>query len=333
MSSRTPLTVQSENEYEDLLGLWSDLEAGLGIILASPASIQEFDRRVVQYNRWLQDLLRHDTDVGLYLLFQLATHSAVGYSASHALVCGVLCHLMAQELAIAPDERNSLVHAALTMNIAMTAVQDELAGQADKPSPRQAEVIQNHAVKGGLMLANLKIVDELWLDIISIHHEDTPSASLARSRRPLAPSASRLARILRTIDRYAAMISPRKTRTGRSTADSVRAIISSSADDADAIGHSLIRVIGLYPPGSFVQLDTGDIAVVMRRSTHASLPHLAVVMDARGQLHRQPRLLPAQDPYAKIAAALAATAMHTPLNHHRILQLGHELASRSGGAN
>ena len=32
------MNVQSENEYEDLLSLWSDLESGLGIILSSPGS-------------------------------------------------------------------------------------------------------------------------------------------------------------------------------------------------------------------------------------------------------------------------------------------------------
>ena len=320
--SPSPVTVQSENEYEDLLGLWSDLEAGLGVILASPGSIQEFDKRVLQYDRWMRDLLKHDTDVGLYLLFQLATNSSVGYSASHALVCAVLCHLIAAELQISPDERNSLVHAALTMNIAMTAVQDELAGQSEKPNPKQMEVIQSHAIKGGLMLANLKVVDELWLDIISIHHDEKTDKGSLR----LIPPANRLARILRTIDRYAAMISPRKSRSGRSTADSVRSIMSGSADKSDDVGHSLIRAVGMYPPGSFVRLDTGEVAVVMRRATDANLPHVAVVMDAQGNPERRPRPLQLAGQDGKVTAALAASAVHQRLNHHLILQMSANIA-------
>ena len=316
--SPSPVSIQSENEYEDLLGLWSDLEAGLGIILASPGSIQEFDKRVLQYDRWMRDLLRHDADVGLYLLFQLATNSSVGYSASHALVCAVLCHLIAVELQISPEERNSLVHAALTMNIAMTAVQDDLAGQTEKPTPKQMEVIQSHAIKGGLMLANLKVVDELWLDIISIHHDEKTDKGSLRQ----IPPAHRLARILRTIDRYAAMISPRKSRSGRSTADSVRSIISGAVDKTEDVGHSLIRAVGLYPPGSFVRLSTSEIAVVMRHSANANLPHVAIVMDARGTPQRQPRLLSTAASDVRIEAALAASAVHTRLNHHLILQLG-----------
>ena len=83
------MSIQNENEYEELLGQWADLESGLGVILGSPASTQQFVSRVVQYDKWMQELLQRDTDVGLYLLFQLASNSPVGYSASHALVCAV----------------------------------------------------------------------------------------------------------------------------------------------------------------------------------------------------------------------------------------------------
>ena len=166
------MNVQTEDEYEDLLSLWSDLEAGLGIILGSPASVQEFEQRVWQYDRWMQNMLQRDTDVGLYLLFQLASNSPVGYSASHALVCAVLCHLIAEELGLVKQERDSLVHAALTMNIAMTTLQDQLASQVDRPSPAQYDAIRAHPVKGGMMLANIGVLDEQWLDVVSGHHDE-----------------------------------------------------------------------------------------------------------------------------------------------------------------
>ena len=84
------MIVKDETEYEDLLSLWSDLEAGLGVLLANPSHVQEFEARVHQYDRWMQDLLVRDPDLGLYLLFQLATNSTVGYSTSHALVSAVM---------------------------------------------------------------------------------------------------------------------------------------------------------------------------------------------------------------------------------------------------
>ena len=312
------MNVQNESEYEDLLSLWSDLEAGLAVILASPDSVQEFELRVWQYDRWMQDLLRRDTDVGLYLLFQLATNSPVGYSASHSLVCAVLCHLIAEELNLARGERDSLVHAALTMNIGMTALQDALATQMERPDQTQQDAIRAHPVKGGMMLANIGIVDDLWLDIVTSHHDEQTGKGELWQVSP----AQRLSRIVRVVDRYAAMISPRRSRVGRSASESVRSIIGEAGDQSDLIGHSLVRTVGLCPPGTYVRLDSGEIAVVMRRSSKANYPHVAIVLNEIGELLPQPRLHRTAQGSPQIRSALAASSVRVRLNHHLVLQLG-----------
>ncbi|MEI8169886.1 MAG: HD domain-containing phosphohydrolase [Rhodoferax sp.] len=312
------VTVKTENEYEDLLSLWSDLESGLGIILGSPASIQEFEQRVWQYDRWLKTLLERDTDVGLYLLFQLASNSPVGYSASHALVCAVLCHLIAVELKLPLEERNSLVHAALTMNIAMTKLQDQLADQIEKPSAEQQTAIRAHAFKGGMMLANMGVLDEMWLDTIRYHHDESTDMGDLQSIEPI----KRLSRILRVVDRYAAMISPRKSREGRSATESVRSIISNSTEKNDEVGHALVRAVGLCPPGTYVRLDSKEVAVVMRRSSKPNMPHVAIVINEAGMLMNPPRLHRTANGSPGIKSALAASMVRERLNHHLILQLG-----------
>lgn len=312
------MTVQNENEYEDLLGLWSDLESGLGIILGSPGSIQEFEQRVWQYDRWMKDLLKRDADVGLYLLFQLATNSPVGYSASHALVSAVLCHLIATELKLPQSERDSLVHAALTMNIAMTTLQDRLAGQLERPGAEQQEAIRTHAVNSALMLAHLGVIDKLWLDTVRQHHDESTGKGELRN----LAAVQRLARILRVVDRYAAMISPRKSREGRSATDSVRSVITNPAEPHDEVGHALVRAVGLCPPGTYVRLDSREVAVVMRRSSQPNRPFVAIVINEAGSLMNPPRLHRTANGSPGIKSALAASAVRERLNHYLILQLG-----------
>ncbi len=312
------MIVHNENEYEDLLGLWSDLESGLGIILGSPGSIQEFEQRVWQYDRWMKDLLKRDTDVGLYLLFQLATNSPVGYSASHALVSAVLCHLIAVEMKLPPNERDSLVHAALTMNIAMTALQDQLAGQLEKPSSQQQEAIRAHCAAGALILANLGVIDKLWLDTIALHHDENSG----KDELSKLTAEQRLARILRVVDRYAAMISPRKSREGRSATDSARSIIGNATAQQDEVGHALVRAVGLCPPGTYVRLDNQEVAVVMRRSSLPNRPFVAIVINEAGSLMDPPRLHRTAGGNPGIKSALAASAVRDRLNHYLILQLG-----------
>ena len=319
------MTAQTENEYEDLLSLWADLESGLGIILSSPASIQEFEKRVWQYDRWMRTLLERDTDIGLYLLFQLASNSPVGYSASHALVCAVLCHLIAVDLKLPQSERDSLVHAALTMNIAMTALQDQLASQIEKPTPEQQTAIRAHAIKGAMMIANMGVLDELWLDTIRYHHDENADRGELQDIEPV----KRLARILHVVDRYAAMISPRKSREGRTATDSARSIISIAGERSDEVGLALVRAVGLCPPGTYVRLDSKEVAVVMRRSNQPNLPFVAIILNDAGMLMNPPRLHRTANGSPGIKSALPATAVRDHLNHHLILQLGIYAAQQS----
>ena len=309
--------VRKEDEYEDLLSLWSDLELGLGIVLGSPHNTQEFQLRVQQYDQWMQTLLERDTDLGLYLLFQLATNSPVGYSASHALVCAVLCHLIATELKLPQSERNSLVHAALTMNIGMTALQDQLADQTEKPSPEQQEGIRSHAIRGALMLTQLGVVDQLWLDTVTLHHDEGSEKQALES----LPPARRLARILRTVDRYAAMISPRKSREGRSAPDSARSITTTADNASDPVGHALLRIVGFCPPGTFVRLGNGHVAVVIRRSNEPNLPLVAIVISEAGALVNPPQLHQITATGPAIRSAMAASAVQENLNHYLILRM------------
>ncbi len=129
-------------------------------------------------------------------------------------------------------------------------------------------------------------------------------------------------RILHVVDRYAAMISPRKSREGRSTTESVRTIMTGANAYNDEIGHALVRAVGLCPPGTYVRLEDNTLAVVMRRSVRPNLPHVAIVTGPDGQVLPQPRLHRTITGRPTIQAALASSLVRLRLNHHLILQLG-----------
>lgn len=318
MTPSMPARLVHDDEYEDLLSLWADLEAALSVLLARPRQVRDFPSKVRQFDHWLQDLVAHDIDASLYLMFQLASLSSVGYSASHALVCATLCHIMAPQFQLQGHERNALVRAAFTMNIGMTAMQDELAGQREKPNALQQEVIHQHAQQSQALLEQLHITDDLWLEVVGQHHalvtDPTPLADLTPQ--------DRLTRILGTIDRYAAMISPRKSRPGRSATDSVRALVGQEVAQGDEVGYMLVRTVGLCPPGTFVRLDNGDTGVVLRRSEKPNLPLVASLLDPSGAQLREPRLHPTAQGKPRVQAALARTAVTVELNHRTMVRLG-----------
>lgn len=311
------MQIDNENEYEDLLGQWSDLESGLSTLLNHPEATEEFGQRLAQYDRWIQSLLEQDYDMGLYLLFQLASNSPVGYSASHALVCGVLCHLVATELKIIPTERDSLVRAALTMNIGMTALQDELANQVEKPTPKQQAAIRAHPIKSAMILASKGIYEDDWLDIVTLHHDE----SVERTDLPVVSTSIRLSRILKAVDRYAAMISPRASRAARSAAVSARTIMTQSNTKADEVASALLKTVGLYPPGTYARLDSGELAVVVRRSGVADKPYVAILGQSSEELYPDPVLHCTSEAKPLIRNALPASSGQNQPHHFKILKL------------
>ena len=307
-----------DEEYEDLLSLWGDLESALSVLLSRPERAHAFGTKLRQFDRWLQELVAHDIDASLYLMFQLASTSTVGYSASHALVCGTLCHIMAREFALPDHERNALVRAALTMNIGMTQMQDELAVQREAPSPAQQQTIADHPRLSEEKLEQLDITNDLWLDIVGQHHGNLPTSTPLAELSPV----DRLTRILGTIDRYAAMISPRKSRAGRSATDSVRALVGQEIDQRDEVGLMLVRTVGLCPPGTFVRLDNNDIAVVLRRSDKPNQPLVASLIDGHNNPLGEAVLHQTAQGKPRIQSALARTAVMVELNHRTMMRLG-----------
>lgn len=324
-SSPTSAPDTVDSEYEDLLGQWSDLESALSVLLARPRSVQDFSPKLRQCDRWLQDLVAHDIDAALYLMFQLAATSTVGYSAAHALVCATLCHILAQELQLPAQERDSLVRAAFSMNIAMTALQDELAQQREPLTPAQRRAVDQHPRAGMDLLEELGISDELWLELVGQHHAAQPEAPALAG----LPALERLTRILGAIDRYAAMISPRKSRAGHSTTESVRAIVGKDADARDEVGLTLVRTVGLCPPGTFVRLDNGETAIVLRRGERANFPLVASVVDAKGEPQSTPQLYHTVRGQPRIQSALARSAVTVELPHRAMVRLGLFAAHRS----
>jgi HD-GYP domain-containing protein (c-di-GMP phosphodiesterase class II) len=304
-----------DDSYEDLLGLWSDLEAALSVLLSAPLQVQGLLVKLQQIDLWLQELIAHDSDAALYLMFQRACSSTVGYSASHALVCACLCHVLGRELRLDANEQLTLVRGALTMNIGMNALQDELALQREPLTPAQQQAVQRHPLQSQALLARLFVNDALWLELVARHHEAVPQQPLA-----MLPPVQRLVRILGTVDRYAALISPRKSREGRSTAESLR-MLTQQPRYSDEVGFALVRAVGLCPPGTYVRLDNGDIAVVLRRGEPPHPPLVASVIGAQGASLYPPVIHEGEDG-PRIRSALARAAITLELDPRTLAQLG-----------
>jgi hypothetical protein len=296
----------------DWMSHGGDLETRLSVLLLSPRQQPNWLADLRQVQSELGSLLQADADGALYALLQIAATTTVGYSTSHALVCASLCHLVAPVLGLQRVQQDSLTMAALTMNIAMTRLQDDLALQAEPPSPEQRQAVDGHAEAGADMLRALGVQDPFWLHTVEHHHN--------------AQGPDLVTRVLMATDRYAALLSPRETRPGRCVTDSARSVIAYKRDALDEVGHALVSTVGICPPGTFVRLEDGRTAIVLRRSRQPGTPWVAPVLDADNHPVPNPDLINTADDGVGIEAALVPKSVRVRLNQTRLVQLSKQAA-------
>lgn len=275
-SARLPAEVLDEDygEGKEVLGGWLDLQDLLrGLLYQGSGAISPLPRLAAIESR-AQTLLKDDPDEALFILFQALAEVELGYCATHALLCAVVCELTAAGLDLAPAARRTLFRAALVMNIGMARAQDTLARQSMLPTPAQRKLIGEHPRQGADLLHAMGVRDEDQLDIVRWHHERDASCGLAHN------VASRA--ILRVADVFVAKLAPRKTRLAMSALGATQTLFLGAAPEAEKIGSAMAAALGFYPPGTYVQLINDEKAVVVERGTRANHPRVLSVVNAGG---------------------------------------------------
>lgn len=310
---------QPDPAYASMMGWmqrWTDLENQLALLLLQPFDTPRCLAQIEQTQGLMGQMLALDEDGSLYWLFQLAATSTDTYSASHSMVCAALCRLVGTHMGLDAATLKSLDSAALTMNIAMTGLQNQLANQLEAPTANQRFEIDNHPARGAQWLRELGVKDALWLELVEQHHDISSPAHVAT-------------RLLMAVDRYAAMISPRETRPGKRVVDSGRhVLVNASKTTIDEVGHALLQTIGICPPGTFVRLDDGRVAVVLRRTDRPGQPWVGTVLDSLGLPLTEPELINTAAEGCGIEAALVTRTVKVVLDHPRLLQLSRMAVAR-----
>ena len=301
--------------------LWTDIEAILGGVLVGigaggEAAIKAMKRLALVESRFVE-LMKRDKEAAIFLLFNRSVTQFNGYSTLHALLCAALAWDSASRLPISDAETTTLLKAALTKNVAIKTLQDRMAGQRTKPTQDQMLAIDSHARDGMLLLQQAGVTDELWLGTVARHHDDLPPCPAINDRPPV----DKLAKVLQVIDRYTAAMSPRGSRPGRESPQAVKSILRSPGmTEPDEVGLDLVRNLGLYPPGTFAELNRGDSVVVLRRGAKLNEPVVASVLNRHGEPVLAPRMLSTELPEFAVRAAISGSRIRVRLNEAEMLR-------------
>ena len=216
------------------------------------------------------------------------------YGVRHLIHSALLVELVTTRMGEAPDDRQRVIAATLTANVGMLELQEQLLKQGGITAAQRQE-INHHPEHSAALLRQAGVRDELWLEIVLQHHERLDGSGYPRGLR--LDEIHEGARIMAIADIYHAMISERVYRSGMRPTDALRQVLLAQGPDIDpTLSEMFIKELGVYPPGTFVRLANGDVAIVTHRGQEDISPRVASVITPRGVAY--PRPLP-RDPATK----------------------------------
>lgn len=238
----------------------------------------------------------------------------------HALYVAALALQVARNLNLGETVELTVACAALTMNLSVQALQDQLAATPTPPDPWQRAALHRHPMDSATLLARAGVGDPGWLNAVRQHHENLDGSGypLGLQGDAITPEA----RILRAADVWGALLSQRHTRIARYPDQALALVFRRERgrlDDAALL--VLRRLMGRYPPGTLVRLANREIALVTRWFDQQ--PTFAVsLLKSTGSPMPHPQRRAAGHPRHAIRGYTYLPLVHTPLEWERAWNLG-----------
>lgn len=209
------------------------------------------------------------------------------YTTIHPIHVATLCHCLCRASQTGREETRTIIAACLTSNIGMLELQEILHDQTTPLSHEQRAQINNHPAESVRMLKACGINDPLWLKIVMEHHERSHGEGYPNGLK--GEEICTGARILAIADCYSAMISPRSYKESLEASNALKTLFLERGNAYDErLSLLLIKQLGVFPPGAFVKLNNGEVAVVVRRTDNNMAPEVVSVISAKGAPYSRP---------------------------------------------
>ena len=271
-----------ESTGYDPFRLWDSIVGELDVLMRNIRSGEDFSREVIGLAGLVQELTRRSADTALAAIILTDQRR---YPIVHSLHVAILCELIASRMAWSEARRLSLCCAAMTMNLAMLDLQTQLCAQRMAPSSQQRKDIERHPQLGDEMLRYAGVRDEIWLRAVREHHERVGGGGYPFGI--VAPSEEAL--LIHTTDILSAKVSPRAARAPVTPQEAAKSLyIASGGGEKNPYVGALIKEVGIFPPGTFVQLANGETALVLRRGAAANAPQVLSLLSGSGTSYGKP---------------------------------------------
>lgn len=264
-----------------LPGLWRDKLSEVGGLLRN-CQAEGFSAALEQATPTMMQLVERDKDLAIFQVLRQEGNALVQYGIDHSTHTAITAFLVAQRLGWSNDDARRLFKAALTMNLSMLELQGELAQQSTPLTDAQRAAVYAHPEQSKRMLELAGVTDADWLRAVAQHHQRADGSGYPQG----GTAISDMAALVQRADVYTAKLSARRGRSAMAADQAGRTMF--MQEPGHPMTAALVKEFGVYPPGCFVRLASGESGIVIKRGPSVTTPMVAALTSTSGAALTEP---------------------------------------------
>jgi HD-GYP domain-containing protein (c-di-GMP phosphodiesterase class II) len=220
-----------------------------------------------------------EDEAALIALTRVKNHH--GYLANHMTNACLYALSLGNRIGLTRRQLLDLGTAGLVYDIGMFLVPREVRDKAETLTADEREMIMQHPLRGADALLRAQETGEanrICAIVAAEHH-------LVGYPRAVQGRPNLFTAIMAIADAYDALTTDRPFRPSLSHGEALKILYGGAGGHDRLLVKAFANVIGLYPAGVLVELDSGEIAVVAQQSSDPRMglrPRVKIVVDASG---------------------------------------------------
>jgi len=222
------------------------------------------------------DSILRNPDASVWLTRIQAKHEA---TAQHSLNVAALSIVMAKAAGMSQREMEDVGVCGMLHDVGKTSISSEVLSKSGALTDEERLEMQKHTRYGRDILLSTKSVMSGAADVAHSHHEREDGTGYPRK----LPSESIpvFAKIVAIAEAYDTITTKQTYRAARSPSEALQELYSLRGKQFDEdLVIKFIDAVGIFPPGSIVELLNGEIGIVLSNTSDKLRPRVIVILDA-----------------------------------------------------
>lgn len=266
-------------------------------------------------NQCVESVLRNES--ALLLLTKIKHQDE--YTAEHCINVSILAAAFGKHLGLLEGEIRTLALCGLLHDVGKTRIPDNVLNKPGALTPQEFDVMRHHTTHGrDILMATARSLSAA-VDVAFSHHERMDGSGYPRGLR--AEQIPYFAKIIGLVDTYDAITSNRVYDKGRASMQALDIIHKHRGAQFDEeLANAFIQMIGIYPPGSIVEMVNGEVGIVIQsHPKHKLKPRVLMVREADKSPMSPFRVLDLQTSPVDNAGTVYRIAREVPDGTHGIV--------------